>query len=278
MPFYDDARRTGRRTVLVGASLAALALGVPLPVGALPQQAAPWLGVGLKPGPMPGVVVDFVFRKSPAEAAGIRADDLIVSADGVALAGPDDLVAQIRRRAPGETIALVLRRGGKERLFQIVLAAHPGQEELVRRQHVGNTAADLPGLEAAQGSVFTAMKQARGDVVLLEFFASWCVACRAQVPQIAAWHRRLAARGLRAMGITDEPLEEARKVASDWRLPYAVASDRERKGHRAYRVGGIPALFVIDRAGVVRDARVGFHPAQQKPLETLLEQLLAEKK
>lgn len=269
--------RLSRRHAIAAASVA-VASSFCVGGSAAPSQAAPWLGVALSSGPAGGVIIDVVFRTSPAEAAGVKAGDMALSADGVALDRPSDLVALVKRRHPGDAVKLRLRRGGRESILTVKLVAHPGEEEVVRRMHVGRRAADLVGLSAVQGQVFGAMKEARGEVVLVEFFASWCPGCKAQAPLLSSWHQRLGPRGLRTLAVTAEGREIARRIAAAWKLPYAVATDLERKSHRAYHVSGIPALYLVDRAGVVREAIVGYRPQQREPLEKLVETLLAEKK
>src|SRR5690606_37182564 len=139
-------------------------------------------------------------------------------ADGAALQRPADLVAAVKRHRPGEAMKLRVRRGGRELTLTVTLVAHPGEEEVVRRMHVGTRAADLPGLAAVQGSAFATMKEVRGEVVLVEFFASWCPGCKAQVPMLSSWHDRLGPRGLRALAVTAEAPDEAKQVVSAWRL------------------------------------------------------------
>jgi peroxiredoxin len=276
MSFYEPLRLS-RRSAIAAASGLTLALASTR-VEAAPRRAPPWLGVSLGSGPAGGVIVEVVFRTSPAEAAGLKSGDMVLRAGGVELHRPAELVAQVKQRQPGDALKLEVRRGGREIAVTVKLAAHPGDEEVVRRMHVGNRAADLPGLAAVQGPVFSSMKDVRGDVVLVEFFASWCAGCKAQVPMLSAWHQKLTPRGLRALAVTAEDRDEARHVIAAWKLPYAVASDVDSKSHRAYHVSGIPALYLVDRAGIVREAVVGYRPAQRAPLETLIEALLAEKK
>ncbi len=82
-----------------------------------------FLGVsgGFAEGERAGALITTVLAGTGAEAAGIRVDDIIVSFDGVAVRGIDDLAAQVRTHRPGETVELVLIRDGEEMTIQVTL-------------------------------------------------------------------------------------------------------------------------------------------------------------
>jgi cytochrome c biogenesis protein CcmG/thiol:disulfide interchange protein DsbE len=91
-----------------------------------------------------------------------------------------------------------------------------------------------------------------GQVVVLDFWATWCTPCVDAVPGLNDLHDRYAARGLRIIGVSnDEPDEDAR-FAVDHAIKYTLAQDPEDKVASAYQVAGIPMVVVIDRAGIVR--------------------------
>lgn len=72
-----------------------------------------------------GALIVEVLPGTAAEEAGIQVDDVIVSVDGVAIQGIDDLAAQVRAHRPGESVEVVLIRDGEEIVYQVTL----GQEE-----------------------------------------------------------------------------------------------------------------------------------------------------
>lgn len=70
-----------------------------------------------------GAVVTEVFADTSAEEAGIEIDDVIISFDGVAIQGIDDLAAQVRTHRPGDTVEIVLLRGGETVTVEVALGA-----------------------------------------------------------------------------------------------------------------------------------------------------------
>jgi len=96
---------------------------------------APFVGVELRPlgadvaaylGIEHGVLVGAVMEKSPAEAAGIKANDVILSWNGEAVAGPEAFIAKVKAAAPGAAVKLAVMRRGAEQELVLTLGARPG--------------------------------------------------------------------------------------------------------------------------------------------------------
>jgi peroxiredoxin len=126
-----------------------------------------------------------------------------------------------------------------------------------------------------QGSVPVDVAALRGRVVVLEFWASWCMVCRMTIPVLNAWHDRYAARGLTVLGVTTDPADQATAVTVELGIAYAVHSDPDATTSKAYRALSIPTIFVIDRQGTVRDVVVGYQSERLAELEANVQKLLA---
>ncbi len=235
-----------------------------------------WLGVAMRSGPAGGVVVDYVFKTSPAAKAALKEGDMLVSADRAPFDKPSDVVAHVRRRRPGMSLNVVVRRGGRERPVKVLLESHPGDEALVRLMHVGSPAPELERLSPVQGKVPKAINELRGQVAIVHFWASWCSNCRLVTPTLAKWHKRYAKRGVKVLGITADAVQTATETTTRWKIPYAVASDGQQKTAAAYRVNAIPAVYVVDRKGVIREVLIGYDPTRRAATEKLIEKLLSE--
>jgi cytochrome c biogenesis protein CcmG, thiol:disulfide interchange protein DsbE len=116
---------------------------------------------------------------------------------------------------------------------------------------VGKTA---PPAEAKllDGTRFALSDQA-GKVVILNFWATWCTPCRAEMPAIDAYYRKHRGEGLQIIAISmDEAKDEAkvREVMRAFAFPAGMFHDSNVKGYG--RIWRIPLTFVIDRRGVLR--------------------------
>jgi len=98
----------------------------------------------------------------------------------------------------------------------------------------------------------------RGQVVIVNFWASWCAACRDEHPNLLAAWNRYRDQGVVLVGIDFQDDREAalqfmRDLGGDW----PVVQDPEGRTALAYGVYGVPETFFIGRDGVVRYKRIG---------------------
>ncbi|MFL6231328.1 MAG: cytochrome c biogenesis protein CcdA [Pyrinomonadaceae bacterium] len=92
----------------------------------------------------------------------------------------------------------------------------------------------------------------RGRVVVLNFWATWCVPCRAEIPDLSAMQRDLEGRGLTVVGVSaDDTADDVRDFQKELRQDYTVVlGTTDAKSQ--YGVVGLPKTFIIDRAGRIR--------------------------
>jgi cytochrome c biogenesis protein CcmG/thiol:disulfide interchange protein DsbE len=156
------------------------------------------------------------------------------------------------------------RRGARLAAASIALAAGcaPGMPPSVRHPLAGARAPELAETSIASESVSVpGDDETRATVV--DFFASWCGACRVTMPALDALWRERQNDGLMVIGVSEDDDETtARRTARAVGASFPVVLDRGQDLAASYHVGQLPLTFVIDRAGVVR--WVGHDPAMAR--------------
>ena len=101
-----------------------------------------------------------------------------------------------------------------------------------------------------------ALADLKGQVVVLNFWATWCVPCKAEMPLLDAYVRHAGPRGLQVLAVATEdsvPLFRLKPLASALSLPLV----RGFHGNYAPIDGAVPTNYIIDRSGIVRYAKAG---------------------
>lgn len=115
-------------------------------------------------------------------------------------------------------------------------------------------AVDLPLLDGGRWT----LASARGQAVLLHFWATWCEPCREELPQLAAMARRERARGLQLMAVDyREPASTVRSFLAPLGLDLPVALDDEGAVAKAFEARVFPCTVGIDRQGRARFQLMG---------------------
>jgi len=130
-------------------------------------------------------------------------------------------------------------------------------------------AVELPVLG---GSATSSLADYRGQVVVLNFWASWCTPCRSESPLLERWHGRMKGSGT-ILGIDgNDVTSDAQDFIRKYRLSYPMLRDRDGDASSDYGVLGYPETFVIDRQG--RIAAVQRGPVDETFMKTNVEPLL----
>jgi thiol-disulfide isomerase/thioredoxin len=158
---------------------------------------------------------------------------------------------------------------------------------LVASSEVREPAVPFQFVLPAGGAVSAA--QLRGRVAVIDFWATWCVPCQHELPELERLYRRFAADRRVVFYAVDEPRGDSPELQGDtparaveffrkrgYLIPLAL--DAEARAAKALRAHGLPTLLVLDRSGRVRLRHVGYVGSEDlgKALAETIERLLAE--
>jgi len=115
----------------------------------------------------------------------------------------------------------------------------------------------LPVFENGEGMV--SLSDLRGEVVVLNFFASWCLECRYEHAVLSMASSMYAARGVRVFGVlyNDTPEKGRRWIEQMGGQPYPALHDQGSRTAIDYGLYGVPETFIIDRNGLVVQKKIG---------------------
>ncbi|MBI5483956.1 MAG: TlpA family protein disulfide reductase [Deltaproteobacteria bacterium] len=118
----------------------------------------------------------------------------------------------------------------------------------------------------------------RGQVLLLDFFATWCQPCRQSIPHLVEMSRKYGGQGLQVLGLSADVdgAGVVKAFAGEYgiRYPLALADDTVTAD---FGVRSVPVMIVIDKKGKVAEIYRGYSNEMGRSLEKLLKRLLAEK-
>jgi peroxiredoxin len=115
----------------------------------------------------------------------------------------------------------------------------------------------------------------RGKVVLLNFWATWCPPCVAEMPQLNQLYKKMGPRGLEIVAVsTDSSIGYPRDFVSKNNIAFRVLYDEDRSAVRLYKVFSMPTTFLLDKNGVIVEKFFGDYewadPDIMKKIEHLL--------
>jgi cytochrome c biogenesis protein CcmG/thiol:disulfide interchange protein DsbE len=142
------------------------------------------------------------------------------------------------------------------------------------RAEVENTPAPDFELPSLDGGMPIALSSFRGQVVVLNFWASWCAPCQLEAPGLRRVSERYRDRGVRFLGVDYRDDDAAgRAFVEEFRLRYPSVTDPSGSLAYDYELIGFPTTFIIDPAGTIRYRFVGY--LDENVLEKALDDVLS---
>ena len=114
----------------------------------------------------------------------------------------------------------------------------------------------------------------RGNIVLLNFWATWCAPCLLEMPRFVQWQNRYRTQGLQVLGVSmDDDISPVRALNRKLHLNYPVVMGDEKLGELYGGILGLPVTYLIDRKGAIRARFQG--EIDLNKIEAELKELLA---
>jgi len=121
------------------------------------------------------------------------------------------------------------------------------------------------------------LNELAGQVVLVNFWASWCGPCRKELPKLEEIHQKYSDLGVTILGINiDENKELSQRLLKDVDVTFPILYDHENTVSEPYNVSAMPYTYVIDKAGNFRFVHKGYLDGYELIYEKQIKQLLRE--
>lgn len=154
-------------------------------------------------------------------------------------------------------------------LFAALLT--PGSSAVAK----SSTPSDAPAFSLPTRGQPVVLDSLRGKVVLLDFWASWCVPCRKSFPWMNGLNERYGKRGLVIVAVNlDKTRDPALTFLESVPASFTVAFDPDGKLAEAYHVKGMPTSYLISTDGKVLESHIGFDARKTSEIEARIQEAL----
>jgi cytochrome c biogenesis protein CcmG/thiol:disulfide interchange protein DsbE len=142
---------------------------------------------------------------------------------------------------------------------------------------VGNPAPDFRIATVTGSKETLSLHQFRGQVVVLDFWGTFCEPCKKSFPKLQQLSEEYASSGVRFIGVSEDEEEDKDKIpafAATYGATFALGWDADRSIARHYNPETMPSSFIIDKNGIVRFVHVGFHDGEETAIDKELRALV----
>jgi peroxiredoxin len=163
-------------------------------------------------------------------------------------------------------------------LLGVLLIAMPGffaASSLASSGLAGQAAPDFV-LKSASGTNLR-LSEYRGNVVMINFWATWCGPCRQEMPLLNDLYSRYGRVGFSLLGVNiDDDSRRAMDMAEELGVSFPVLFDERKEVSKLYQVEAMPVTVLVDREGKVRHVHLGYKPGYEEKYLTEIRALLRE--
>lgn len=144
---------------------------------------------------------------------------------------------------------------------------------------LGSQAPNFTAVTVDSAPQLKSLADYRGQVVMVNVWATWCLPCRVEMPSIEALHRDYSPKGFKVLAVSvDDPGHAAtiRAFVEQYKLTFEILHDPDKKIVEQYDILGYPETFIIGRDGVIRKKLLSATDWNSPEHRALVERLLAE--
>ncbi len=121
------------------------------------------------------------------------------------------------------------------------------------------------------------LSELRGQVVLINFWASWCGPCRQEMPELNKLYSKYKKLGFTILGVNvEEDNTDALKIIRDDKISFPILFDSENKVSRLYNVTGMPTTVLVARDGTMRYLHRAYKPGDINKYKKWVKELIRE--
>jgi peroxiredoxin len=121
------------------------------------------------------------------------------------------------------------------------------------------------------------LSEYRGEVVLINFWASWCGPCLQEMPILSDMHERFKSLGFTVLGVNvEEDSSDARKLLGRMPVSFPVLLDNTSSVSRQYDIAAMPSTVLVDRNGNMRYLHKGYKPGLEEAYLRQVRELIRE--
>lgn len=142
-----------------------------------------------------------------------------------------------------------------------------------------SSSAPAPGFQlSGRGGKTIDLSQFKGQVVMINFWATWCGPCRQEMPLLEDIYKKYKPMGFTMLGVNVEPDSAGAEAWLQKQKPvtFPVAFDVDSKVSKLYKVAGMPSTVFVDRKGNVRVMHKGYKPGDEDFYMTQIRSMLKE--